>query len=105
MPGRDGTGPLGIGPFTGRGSGGCIGNRAVGIAERSFAFGWGTGAGRGFRRVYRATGITGRARPGYSPVTEDEGSLYEKAVLKEKEKFLEIQLKQVKERLKEYDGQ
>ncbi len=105
MPGRDGTGPFGIGPFTGRGSGGCIGNMADDIEERDFTFGRGAGAGRGFRRVYRATGILGRARPVYSPVTGDESPLYGKALLKEKEKFLEIQLKQVRERLKEYDGQ
>jgi hypothetical protein len=55
MPGRDGTGPMGAGPMTGRGFGICTGANAVkygagfgmglGLARRR---GFGRGFGRGF---------------------------------------------------------
>ncbi len=53
MPGRDGTGPLGLGPRTGRGLGYC----GRGFASR-FGFGWfswrrGRGIGRGRGRGWR----------------------------------------------------
>lgn len=38
MPRRDGTGPMGMGPMTGRGFGPCCGG-----------YGWGRGFGRGWR--------------------------------------------------------
>ncbi len=51
MPRRDGTGPMGYGPLTGRGFGFC--NRAnvsrLGLGL-GLGLGWGLGRGRGFRR-------------------------------------------------------
>ncbi|EFC90450.1 hypothetical protein Dpep_0418 [Dethiosulfovibrio peptidovorans DSM 11002] len=44
MPGRDATGPLGGGPGTGRGLGGCV----SGVAGRGVGFGRGRGFGRCF---------------------------------------------------------
>jgi hypothetical protein len=49
MPGRDGTGPLGVGAMTGRGLGACAGTAT---AERCLGLGFrrGQGRGQGFRR-------------------------------------------------------
>lgn len=50
MPFRDGTGPAGGGPRTGRGAGNCSGQGGAGrFGGRSFGFGRG-GRGRGFGR-------------------------------------------------------
>jgi hypothetical protein len=73
MPRGDGTGPLGEGPFTGRGAGYCAGYAVPGLAERpafghgafrpgmggNFGGGRGRGAGGGFgyRNRFYATGV------------------------------------------------
>jgi len=68
MPGRDNTGPTGMGPMTGRGLGNCGGNRAVGGQGpglgRGLGFGRGRGQGgrRGRRNRFLATGSTGGQR-------------------------------------------
>lgn len=59
MPGRDGTGPMGGGPMTGRGLGVCLGTAAAGGAAyfgvRSLCrCGRGLGLGRGFGRGFSA---------------------------------------------------
>jgi hypothetical protein len=68
MPRGDGTGPLGLGPMTGRAAGYCAGYPVPGymnpIPGRGY-FGWGCGwfgRGRGFRHWYYATGLPGWAR-------------------------------------------
>ena len=55
MPRRDGTGPMGVGPMTGRGLGICTGINAAGFGEGpgmglglSRRWGLGRGFGRGF---------------------------------------------------------
>ena len=56
MPGGDRTGPMGMGPMTGRGAGYCAGSGAPGFASpgpgwgfgRGMAWGRGLGRGRGF---------------------------------------------------------
>ncbi|MBN1152456.1 MAG: DUF5320 domain-containing protein [Dehalococcoidia bacterium] len=50
MPGGDRTGPMGMGPMTGRGAGYCSGSGAPGYANAGF--GWGRGFGRGLGRGY-----------------------------------------------------
>ncbi|MGC9334310.1 MAG: DUF5320 domain-containing protein [Anaerolineae bacterium] len=81
MPAGDGTGPMGMGPMTGRGAGFCSGYEAPGWANpvpgRGFGLGWGRGGawgGRGgwgggwrHRNWYYATGVPGWARYGYGP--------------------------------------
>jgi hypothetical protein len=80
MPAGDGTGPMGMGPMTGRGAGYCSGYDAPGWANpgpgRAFGAGWGRGGGRGgrgggggwrHRNWYYATGVPGWARAGYAP--------------------------------------
>ena len=63
MPGGDGTGPMGMGPMTGRAAGYCAGYGTPGfvnpIAGRGGG-GWGGGWGR--RNWFRATGMTGWQR-------------------------------------------
>jgi hypothetical protein len=60
MPGGDGTGPVGMGPMTGRGAGYCAGYPTPGymspVGGRGF-WGRGRGGGRGRRNWYYATGL------------------------------------------------
>jgi len=77
MPGGDRTGPMGMGPMTGRAAGFCAGYGAPGYASpvpgrgfwgrggRGGGRGWG-GGGRGWRNWYYATGQPGWMRFGYS---------------------------------------
>ncbi|HUU09420.1 MAG TPA: DUF5320 domain-containing protein [Phycisphaerae bacterium] len=73
MPGGDGTGPMGMGPMSGRGAGYCAGYPAPGfmnpVGGRGF-FGRGfrgRGGGRGQRNMFWATGMPGWARAGWGP--------------------------------------
>jgi len=86
MPAGDGTGPMGMGPMTGRAAGFCAGYEVPGYANwvpgrglgwgfgrgfrgrgwRGGMGGWG-GGGRGWRHWYYATGLPGWARFGYAP--------------------------------------
>jgi hypothetical protein len=77
MPFGDGTGPLGLGPMTGRAAGFCAGSRRPGFANRMpgypylygyapvaptwprWGYGFGRGFGRGFRRGWRRWGSYG----------------------------------------------
>jgi len=70
MPGGDGTGPLGLGPMTGRAAGFCAGYPVPGYmnpipGRGGFGRGFGFGRGRGWRHWYWATGLPGWARAGY----------------------------------------
>jgi len=72
MPAGDGTGPMGMGPMTGRGAGLCAGYGVPGymnsIPGRGFGMGFGRGrgggrgGGRGWRNMFYATGLTGWQR-------------------------------------------
>jgi hypothetical protein len=74
MPYGDGTGPMGMGPMTGRAAGYCAGYGMPGYANpvpgrgswgrggRGF---WGRGGGRGWRHWYYATGLPGWVRGSY----------------------------------------
>jgi len=76
MPGGDRTGPMGMGPMTGRAAGSCAGYNAPGYANaipgrgfgrrgrRGGGRGWG-GGGRGWRHMYYATGLPGWMRFGW----------------------------------------
>jgi hypothetical protein len=107
MPGGDGTGPMGMGPMTGRGLGYCAGYAAPGYA----APGFGMGRARGFRRrMYYMNGLPCGARYGAYPYgftpyacqgTAPEAD--EKEVLQNQAEFLEKQLKEVRERLKGFE--
>lgn len=103
MPRGDGTGPMGMGPMTGRGMGYCAGCAVPGYANAGF----GMGRGRGFMRMYNMTGVHGWARGAYgfspygyqNPMPEAD----EKDVLLNEADFLEKQLKAIRERLKGFE--
>jgi hypothetical protein len=75
MPRGDGTGPMGVGPMSGRAAGFCAGYAVPGCMNRvpGLGMGMGRGGGRGFRNWYHATGLTAwqRAAAG-SPATSVE---------------------------------
>lgn len=78
MPGYDGMGPAGMGPLTGGGRGFCAGS-VKGVAGRPR---FGRGGGRGWRNIYRATGLTGWQRDGSEPLSEKEALRKEADLLK-----------------------
>jgi hypothetical protein len=95
MSRRDGTGPIGMGPMTGKGMGLC---RNISKADDINSVGC-FGAGRhaqGFRGRFRNIGITGCMRNYNSKINR---TVDEKAILSNQEAILESQLQQVKERL------
>lgn len=57
MPRRDGTGPMGMGPMTGWGTGFCTGAGKPGFRNPALAHGMGLGLGRGFRRAAWLAGL------------------------------------------------
>jgi len=124
MPGGDGTGPMGMGPMTGRAAGYCAGYGAPGfvnpVAGRGFGA-WGRGRGRGWRNQYYATGLTGWQRAGmggaaygapwpyaapygapFAPVMAREQEL---DMLKGQAEYLEDALEGVRKRLQELEAQ
>ena len=64
MPGGDGTGPMGMGPMTGRAAGYCAGNSVPGYMTPGPGRGFGMGGGRG-RRFGRALGLGFRGWRGW----------------------------------------
>jgi hypothetical protein len=114
MPGRNGMGPMGKGPRTGRGMGWCGGaNPRAEMAPGRSGFGMGCGGGRGrgwrHRNWYHATGLTGWQRaqmgwsepgPGFPPALSREQEL---AALKQQAASLERTLGELKSRIQEFD--
>ncbi|MBN2473099.1 MAG: DUF5320 domain-containing protein [Pirellulales bacterium] len=123
MPGGDRTGPMGMGPMTGRAAGYCAGSPVPGFlnAPGGQAFGGrGMGGrgmgGRGRRNWYYATGLTGWQRAaaaaqafgggqfvppvqagfGATPTTADQQELH---VLKQQAQAMEQQMAQLRERI------
>ena len=56
MPAGDRTGPMGMGPMTGRGAGYCAGYGAPGYVAYAPGWGYGRGFGRGARFMGRGFG-------------------------------------------------
>ena len=118
MPFGDRTGPMALGPMTGRGAGYCAGFPMPGsmnpLPGRGF---WGRGGGRGWRHWYYATGLPGWARAGMGlpawgmipmdphggpavPLTrEQEGEL-----LKGQAEYFEGALEEIKKRLADLEA-
>ncbi|MHA1339327.1 MAG: DUF5320 domain-containing protein [Promethearchaeota archaeon] len=104
MPGGDGTGPLGLGPLTGRRLGYCAGFSTPGYTK---SFGLGLGLGRlGFRgRGWRRGGFFGYIPPYFPPspnIPAPQTTFDEKTYLTnlEAEKsYLEQQLKQLEQEI------
>lgn len=100
MPGGDRTGPMGLGPMTGRAAGYCAGFPTPGfmnpVPGRGYG-GWGRGrgrgrggGGRGWRNWHYATGLPGWARAGWGfgpavPYGTPYGAPYEPAITREQE--------------------
>ena len=107
MPGGDRTGPLGLGPMTGRRAGYCAGYPVPGFMnpfmgypgyDLGFGHGFGRGLGRGMRRGlgYRYMPY-GPAAFGYNPAITAEEELN---MLKEYAKLLQEQLEEVQKQVK-----
>jgi len=124
MPAGDGTGPLGMGPMSGRAAGFCAGygmpgymnpvpGRGFGMGfghGRGFGMGFGRSGGRGWRNLFYATGLTGRQRatagwpmwggvpPAAAPTKEQELE-----ALKSQAEYFENALGEIRKRLEEVE--
>ena len=108
MPGGDRTGPMGMGPRTGRGAGFCGGASGAPSGSgcmnhrRGARFGQGRGrGGRGRRNMFYATGLPGwmRSGPGGVAPAEVPASEVERQSLQDQVKTLQSQLDEVKRQL------
>ncbi len=111
MPRRDATGPMGMGPMTGRAAGNCAGVEMPGLTNnaggRNFGMGFGRGAGfggrgGGFGRRNRffATGVPGRAWfGGANAPWANQDPASEKQALKTQAAYLEAEINAIKKRL------
>ena len=125
MPGGDRTGPMGMGPMTGRAAGYCAGYPAPGYMNPGFgrgggAWGWGgRGRGRGWRHWYHATGLPGWARapygwptPGVAPLAApvvpwgaaQPTKEQEAEFLKSQAQYFDEALKDIRKRLQELEA-
>lgn len=105
MPRGDGTGPMGMGPMTGRGAGFCAGATAPGFT--SAGFGFGRGRGRGFGRMYNPgwqAGYVPYGGPSVAPAAGHYG-VDEKEALQRQAQFLEEQLNEIKDRLSKLESE
>lgn len=106
MPRGDRTGPMGMGPRTGRGAGFCSNFAVPGYAS-PVGFGGGFGRRRGFGRMFFAGGFPGwgyfgypaAVPPAYAAPYVYEPAAGEKELLSQQAEYLEAQLQQVKKRL------
>lgn len=93
MPGGDGTGPLGMGPMSGR-----FGGYRGGYCRRGYGYGYGAGFGRGggwgIARNVRGAGP-------WVPFSAEE----EAEVLRREAKLLENSLEDIKSRLEQIEEQ
>jgi hypothetical protein len=127
MPGGDRTGPMGMGPMTGRAAGYCAGYGVPGymnpMGGRGFGFGFGRGrgrgGGRGWRHWYYATGLPGWARAGWGmpgwgapawgvpPAAPGQAPTrdVELEALKAQAQYFENSLSEIKSRIEELESQ
>jgi hypothetical protein len=113
MPGGDRTGPMGMGPRTGRGAGYCGGAGGApsgsGFTSRMGAAFLGRGrgrGGRGRRNMFYATGLPGwmRGGPGSVAPAEVPASEAERQSLQDQMEALQSQLDEVKRQLAQSDA-
>ena len=119
MPGGDRTGPMGMGPMTGRAAGLCAGNSVPGFMSPGPGRGiWGRGRGGGWgrRNWFSATGLTGGRRfaagyPAYGsgpydPALAPEMSkAQELTMLKNQAEHLKNSLDELGQRIRDLEGQ
>lgn len=105
MPLGDRTGPLGMGPMTGRGAGFCAGYSTPGYANPvgGRGFGMGRGGGRGRRNWFYATGLPGWARTGFGAgfagAPFAQSSQTEVEMLKNQAEYMENSLDEIRKRI------
>ena len=114
MPSGDGTGPLGMGPMTGRAAGYCAGSSVPGYLNPGFGRGigrgggfYGRGGGRGWRNRYYATGLLGWQRAsmgvpafgGGYPYAPEITPKQEADILKNEAEMLKKQLEDIQGRI------
>ena len=116
MPRGDSTGPMGMGPMTGRQAGYCAGYNMPGFLNSACGRGMGMGFGRGanlggrggrFRRRNRffTTGVPGRAWFGGSAAPYQQADLKtEKQALKSQAEYLQSEMDTIKKRLDELNA-
>lgn len=105
MPRGDGTGPVGMGPMTGRAAGFCDGfgaprfsNRGGGRGFRGFyGRGAGRGMGRGFRNRY--------CMPAYPVNMPQAAAQNELGYLKEQAQFLKESLDEINKRVEQIQAE
>ena len=123
MPGGDRTGPMGMGPMTGRAAGYCAGFAVPGFMNapggRGFG-GRGGGRGRGWRNWFYATGLTGWQRAAarmpafgvgqFAPAAYTgasappaAGKEQELSILKQQAETMEQQMRQLRERIEQLE--
>lgn len=102
MPRGNRTGPIGLGPMTGRRAGYCAGYDAPGYANPAprlgMAHGLG-GGGHGRRNMFYATGLPRWARWGYTPPAPQQKA----EALKEQAGWLKDQLDAINKRIEELE--
>jgi len=111
MPAGNRTGPMGMGPMTGRGAGFCSGSDTPGYANpgpgHAFRMGWGAGGARGrgwaHRYWYYATGVPGWARWGSAPYAAAPTRDQETEMLKTQADWLKQQLDEISQRLEQLE--
>ena len=96
MPRGDRTGPLGMGPMTGRAAGYCAGYPVPGYLNPV-----GGRGGRGYRHWYHATGLPGWVRFGYAPAYQAPSPQQEADMLRNQADLLKQQLEAIEKRMAE----
>lgn len=99
MPNKDGTGPMGMGPRTGRGTGVCAGNEIQEYIEPGTPRWHSWGRGRSRRRRFREGGAPGREWHGYDRPSREQ----EVDVFKAQDRDLQEVLQQINDRLDELE--
>lgn len=103
MPGGDRTGPMGMGPMTGRGMGYCAGFAVPGYAGPpggGYGRGWGRGRSRGWRNMYYATGEPPAAT---APATMTQQQELE--LLKQQAEQTAQTLEEIRQRISRLEGE
>jgi len=113
MPGGDGTGPMGMGPMTGRVAGYCAGYSAPGYANFIPGRGMGLGRGSGRRRFWRRGwlnygpmyGYTQGFAPYYGNSNAPEFTPQQEAdMLKKEVKLMQDEVSSINQRIKELES-
>jgi hypothetical protein len=104
MPRGDGTGPMGLGPMTGRGMGYCAEYVTPGFTNQMPGRGMGRGRGMGFGRGRGMGWGRGWVMPGYpAPYAVPIAPQEESAALREQAKYLSESLDGINKRLAELE--